>query len=156
VEIALEVYDAYRTREALAPARPDLLGRVLTVSGSLFGTKYRQGRLRESRANVAAAFLSPFLDGYRERLAAFPDMLALQRSMNYSLFHQYRIRTTSRTRIATATLPPGHRNCHAGRRPRLLSVLSPRSAPHQDCEDRRAVDGEQELQGRVSLPSSRT
>jgi Ser/Thr protein kinase RdoA (MazF antagonist) len=52
---------------------------------------------RESRATVAAEFLGPFLEGYRERrhlgsewLAAFPDMLALQRSMNYALFHQYR------------------------------------------------------------------
>jgi amicoumacin kinase len=52
---------------------------------------------REHRAGAVAAFLAPFLDGYRELrrcdrewLAAVPDMLALQRSMNYALFHQYR------------------------------------------------------------------
>ena len=51
----------------------------------------------EQRAAAAAAFLAPFLEGYRgvrplgtEWLAAFPDLLALQRSMNYALFHQYR------------------------------------------------------------------
>jgi len=51
----------------------------------------------EHRAAAAAAFLAPFLEGYRELrpftaewLAAFPDLLALQRSMNYALFHQYR------------------------------------------------------------------
>jgi Ser/Thr protein kinase RdoA (MazF antagonist) len=50
-----------------------------------------------AREDAAAAFLVPFLEGYRELrrcerewLAAFPDMLALQRSMNYALFHQYR------------------------------------------------------------------
>lgn len=37
LEIALEVLDAHRAREALAPARPDLLDQVLTVSSSLFG-----------------------------------------------------------------------------------------------------------------------
>jgi Ser/Thr protein kinase RdoA (MazF antagonist) len=49
------------------------------------------------RDEAGAAFLSPFLTGYRELrpcqrewLEAFPDMLALQRSMNYALFHQYR------------------------------------------------------------------
>lgn len=53
----------------------------------------------ETRAAAAAAFLGPFLEGYRELrpfgaewLAAFPDLLALQRSMNYALFHQYRNR----------------------------------------------------------------
>jgi len=52
---------------------------------------------REHRDGAVAAFLAPFLDGYRELrrcdrewLAAVPDMLALQRSMNYALFHQYR------------------------------------------------------------------
>jgi Ser/Thr protein kinase RdoA (MazF antagonist) len=52
---------------------------------------------REDRAAAVAAFLPPFLDGYRElrrcdreSLAAVPDMLALQRCMNYALFHQYR------------------------------------------------------------------
>jgi Ser/Thr protein kinase RdoA (MazF antagonist) len=52
---------------------------------------------REHREDAVAAFLAPFLDGYRELrrcdrewLAAVPDMLALQRSMNYALFHQYR------------------------------------------------------------------
>ncbi len=52
---------------------------------------------REQRDAAAAAFLAPFLEGYRELrrcdrewLAAVPDMLALQRSMNYALFHQYR------------------------------------------------------------------
>ncbi len=51
----------------------------------------------ENRAAAAAAFLAPFLEGYRELrpfgadwLATFPDLLALQRSMNYALFHQYR------------------------------------------------------------------
>jgi Ser/Thr protein kinase RdoA (MazF antagonist) len=49
------------------------------------------------RDEAAAAFLSPFLAGYREIracepgwLEAIPDMLALQRAMNYALFHQYR------------------------------------------------------------------
>jgi len=49
------------------------------------------------RAATAAAFLRPFLEGYRELrpfgpewLATLPDLLALQRSMNYALFHQYR------------------------------------------------------------------
>ena len=52
---------------------------------------------RENRDAAAAAFLAPLLEGYRELrpcepewLAAIPDMLALQRSMNYALFHQYR------------------------------------------------------------------
>ena len=52
---------------------------------------------REDRDGAVAAFLAPFLAGYRELrrcdrewLAAVPDMLALQRSMNYALFHQYR------------------------------------------------------------------
>ena len=51
----------------------------------------------ENRAVAAAAFLRPFLEGYRELrpfgaewLATLPDLLALQRSMNYALFHQYR------------------------------------------------------------------
>lgn len=50
----------------------------------------------DRRAAAAAAFLGPFLEGYREIrplaaewLATFPDLLALQRSMNYALFHQY-------------------------------------------------------------------
>ena len=50
-----------------------------------------------AREDAAAAFLGPFLRGYRELracergwLEAVPDMLALQRSMNYALFHQYR------------------------------------------------------------------
>ena len=49
------------------------------------------------RDDAAAAFLGPFLEGYREIrpcerpwLEAMPDMLKLQRSMNYALFHQYR------------------------------------------------------------------
>jgi len=52
---------------------------------------------REKRDKAVAAFLVPFLEGYRELrpctsewLAQIPDMLALQRSMNYALFHQYR------------------------------------------------------------------
>jgi amicoumacin kinase len=56
-----------------------------------------RGEEREHRVDAVAAFLAPFLDGYRELrrcerewLAAVPDMLALQRSMNYALFHQYR------------------------------------------------------------------
>jgi Ser/Thr protein kinase RdoA (MazF antagonist) len=51
----------------------------------------------ERRLAAGAEFLAPFLEGYRELrplgrewLEAFPDMLALQRSMNYALFHQYR------------------------------------------------------------------
>jgi Ser/Thr protein kinase RdoA (MazF antagonist) len=51
----------------------------------------------EHRDDAAGAFLAPFLEGYREIrrcdrewLTAIPDMLALQRSMNYALFHQYR------------------------------------------------------------------
>ena len=49
------------------------------------------------RDQASAAFLAPFLEGYRELrrcdrewLLACPDLLALQRSMNYALFHQYR------------------------------------------------------------------
>jgi Ser/Thr protein kinase RdoA (MazF antagonist) len=56
-----------------------------------------RGEARERRDEAAAAFLAPFLEGYRELrrcdrewLAAVPDLLALQRSMNYALFHQYR------------------------------------------------------------------
>lgn len=52
---------------------------------------------RGEREEAVAAFLAPFLDGYRELrrcerawLEAIPDLLALQRSMNYALFHQYR------------------------------------------------------------------
>jgi Ser/Thr protein kinase RdoA (MazF antagonist) len=52
---------------------------------------------RGQREDAVAGFLGPFLEGYRELrrcerawLAAVPDMLALQRSMNYALFHQYR------------------------------------------------------------------
>lgn len=51
----------------------------------------------EHRDEAADAFLGPFLAGYRavrpcDRawLEAIPDLLALQRSMNYALFHQYR------------------------------------------------------------------
>ena len=51
----------------------------------------------DRRDETAAAFLGPFLEGYRELrpcerawLEAIPDMLSLQRSMNYALFHQYR------------------------------------------------------------------
>jgi Ser/Thr protein kinase RdoA (MazF antagonist) len=51
----------------------------------------------ERRAEATAAFLTPFLAGYRELrrcdrewLSACSDLLALQRSMNYALFHQYR------------------------------------------------------------------
>lgn len=56
-----------------------------------------RGEPRERRDEAAAAFLGPFLEGYREVrpceaewLAAVPDLLSLQRSMNYALFHQYR------------------------------------------------------------------
>ena len=52
---------------------------------------------RGQREQAVAAFLAPFLEGYREHrrcdrewLATIPDWLALQRSMNYALFHQYR------------------------------------------------------------------
>lgn len=52
---------------------------------------------RGAREAAIAAFFAPFLDGYRELrrcdpswLRAIPDLLALQRSMNYALFHQYR------------------------------------------------------------------
>ncbi|MFT3693885.1 MAG: phosphotransferase [Kofleriaceae bacterium] len=52
---------------------------------------------REQRDRACAEFLAPFLEGYREHrplttetLAGIPDMLKLQRSMNYALFHQYR------------------------------------------------------------------
>jgi Ser/Thr protein kinase RdoA (MazF antagonist) len=52
---------------------------------------------RGQREEAVATFLAPFLEGYRELrrcdrrwLEALPDMLALQRSMNYALFHQYR------------------------------------------------------------------
>jgi amicoumacin kinase len=52
---------------------------------------------REKRDEASAAFLGPFMEGYRELrkcdqqwMEAIPDMLALQRSMNYALFHQYR------------------------------------------------------------------
>jgi Ser/Thr protein kinase RdoA (MazF antagonist) len=59
-----------------------------------------RGAPPDKREEAAAAFLKPFLDGYREVrplarewVEAFPDMLALQRSMNYALFHQYRDQT---------------------------------------------------------------
>jgi amicoumacin kinase len=49
------------------------------------------------RNDAAAAFLAPFLEGYRERrrcarewLETISDFLSLQRAMNYALFHQYR------------------------------------------------------------------
>jgi Ser/Thr protein kinase RdoA (MazF antagonist) len=52
---------------------------------------------RGKRESAVAAFLGPFLEGYRELrrcertwLETIPDLLALQRSMNYALFHQYR------------------------------------------------------------------
>lgn len=52
---------------------------------------------RGKREEACATFLGPFMEGYRELRACdrfwmetIPDMLALQRSMNYSLFHQYR------------------------------------------------------------------
>jgi Ser/Thr protein kinase RdoA (MazF antagonist) len=52
---------------------------------------------RGMREEAVAAFLAPFMEGYRELrrcdrawMEALPDMLALQRSMNYALFHQYR------------------------------------------------------------------
>ncbi|MEO7733515.1 MAG: phosphotransferase, partial [Kofleriaceae bacterium] len=53
--------------------------------------------VRGEREAAVSAFLAPFLEGYRELrpcdrtwLETIPDMLALQRSMNYALFHQYR------------------------------------------------------------------
>ena len=56
-----------------------------------------RGEPRGQREAAVAGFLGPFLEGYRElrpcdrqSLAAIPDLLALQRSMNYALFHQYR------------------------------------------------------------------
>ncbi|MEO8551540.1 MAG: phosphotransferase [Kofleriaceae bacterium] len=56
-----------------------------------------RGEARGQREDAVAAFLGPFLEGYRElrpcareSLAAIPDLLKLQRSMNYALFHQYR------------------------------------------------------------------
>src|SRR3954471_15943689 len=56
-----------------------------------------RGEVRGKREEAVAAFLAPFMEGYRELrrcdrawMEALPDMLALQRSMNYALFHQYR------------------------------------------------------------------
>jgi Ser/Thr protein kinase RdoA (MazF antagonist) len=56
-----------------------------------------RGEARGKREEAVAAFLAPFMEGYRELrrcerawMEALPDMLALQRSMNYALFHQYR------------------------------------------------------------------
>jgi Ser/Thr protein kinase RdoA (MazF antagonist) len=56
-----------------------------------------RGEPRGQREDAVAAVLGPFLEGYRELrpcerdwLAAIPDLLALQRSMNYAMFHQYR------------------------------------------------------------------
>jgi Ser/Thr protein kinase RdoA (MazF antagonist) len=56
-----------------------------------------RGEARGQREEAVASFLGPFLEGYREirpctrdSLAAIPDLLMLQRSMNYALFHQYR------------------------------------------------------------------
>jgi Ser/Thr protein kinase RdoA (MazF antagonist) len=56
-----------------------------------------RGEPAELRDEAAAVFLTPFLAGYRELrrcerawLEIIPDLLALQRSMNYALFHQYR------------------------------------------------------------------
>jgi Ser/Thr protein kinase RdoA (MazF antagonist) len=58
-----------------------------------------RGAPAADRVEAGAAFLAPFMEGYRELrrcdcewLEAFPDILALQRSMNYALFHQYRDR----------------------------------------------------------------
>ena len=52
---------------------------------------------RGQREEAVATFLGPFMEGYRELrpcdrvwMETIPDMLALQRSMNYALFHQYR------------------------------------------------------------------
>lgn len=52
---------------------------------------------RGEREAAVSEFFGPFLDGYRELrrcedewLRQIPDLLALQRSMNYALFHQYR------------------------------------------------------------------
>lgn len=52
---------------------------------------------RGRREDHVHAFIGPFMEGYRELrpmsrewMAAIPDMLKLQRSMNYALFHQYR------------------------------------------------------------------
>jgi amicoumacin kinase len=49
------------------------------------------------KEEVTTAFLKPFMEGYRELrpcdaswMASISDMLALQRSMNYAQFHQYR------------------------------------------------------------------
>ena len=51
---------------------------------------------RGKREDAVAAFFTPFVEGYRELrpldrewLAQIPDLLSLQRSMNYALFHQY-------------------------------------------------------------------
>jgi len=56
-----------------------------------------RGAPRGQREEAVSTFLGPFLEGYRELrrcdrawLETIPDMLALQRSMNYALFHQYR------------------------------------------------------------------
>lgn len=56
-----------------------------------------RGAERGEREDAVATFFGPFLEGYRELrpcerkwLEVVPDMLALQRSMNYALFHQYR------------------------------------------------------------------
>lgn len=52
---------------------------------------------RGEREAAVATFLAPFMEGYRELrpcdrtwMETIPDLLALQRSMNYALFHQYR------------------------------------------------------------------
>jgi hypothetical protein len=55
LEISLEVYDAYRTREALAPARPDILDRVLTVAGSLFGVPRKRVLDRRRHNHLTSA-----------------------------------------------------------------------------------------------------
>lgn len=56
-----------------------------------------RGAPRGQREEASAAFLTSFMEGYRELrrcdrmwMETIPDMLALQRSMNYALFHQYR------------------------------------------------------------------
>jgi Ser/Thr protein kinase RdoA (MazF antagonist) len=57
----------------------------------------------EERSAIGGEFLSEFLAGYREVrslsrdwLAIIPDLLELQRIMNYALFHQYRDRARIR------------------------------------------------------------
>src|SRR5262249_22317934 len=56
-----------------------------------------RGEARGQREEAVAAFLGPFMEGYRELrrcvrawMETIPDTPALQRSMNYALFHQHR------------------------------------------------------------------